>query len=151
MHRLSLHLLSLHSKKSQNIHSAITMSAQSGSMMAPINIHIPPALNSLALPLDSFLGKNPQYNRLRCSAFIFAPATCHHHHHAQTSQAIIPPVCSCCAARPPRLTSRTFGVSTFPCIYYPIAWISRALGHSLRAFTLKACLVTYFLNSKKLY
>ncbi|KAL8926587.1 MAG: hypothetical protein Q9172_001715 [Xanthocarpia lactea] len=67
------------------------MSTQSGSIIAPISIHIPPALDSFTVPLGSFLGKNPQYNRLRCAAFIFAPATCHHHHHAQTSQATIPP------------------------------------------------------------
>ncbi|KAL8680132.1 MAG: hypothetical protein Q9186_003656 [Xanthomendoza sp. 1 TL-2023] len=47
----------------------------------PISITIPPALQSLAIPLRSFLTKNEKYDRLVCSAFIFAPPAAHHHHH----------------------------------------------------------------------
>ena len=55
------------------------MSMQPSSIMKPISIHIPQALQAFTVRLGSFLEKNTQYDRLVCSAFIFAPATCRHH------------------------------------------------------------------------
>ena len=49
----------------------------------PISIHIPPTLQSYTVPLSSFLAKNARYDRLVCSALIFAPATCQHYCHQQ--------------------------------------------------------------------
>ncbi|KAL8828579.1 MAG: hypothetical protein Q9170_006539 [Blastenia crenularia] len=40
---------------------------------SPIRIHIPPTLQHYAVPLHSFLARNPGYRHLVCSAFIFAP------------------------------------------------------------------------------
>ncbi|KAL8661494.1 MAG: hypothetical protein Q9202_005559 [Teloschistes flavicans] len=39
----------------------------------PISIHIPPSLQPFAVSVAAFLAANPQYNRIACSAFIFAP------------------------------------------------------------------------------
>ncbi|KAL8686849.1 MAG: hypothetical protein Q9218_006817 [Villophora microphyllina] len=41
----------------------------------PIAIRIPPSLQKFAVPLSTFLATHPQYTRLACSAFIFAPKT----------------------------------------------------------------------------
>lgn len=41
----------------------------------PIQIHIPPSLNHLAIPLPTFLTRNKQYTNLVVSSFIFSPLT----------------------------------------------------------------------------
>ncbi|KAL9587838.1 MAG: hypothetical protein Q9203_003351 [Teloschistes exilis] len=40
--------------------------------MAPIQLHVPPSLTAFAVSVPTFLANNPQYNRLACSASIFA-------------------------------------------------------------------------------
>lgn len=59
--------------------------------MKPISIHIPQALQAFTVPLGSFLEKNTQYDRLVCSAFVFAPATCRRHDTHRSSKATTPP------------------------------------------------------------
>ncbi|KAL8999954.1 MAG: hypothetical protein Q9169_001360 [Polycauliona sp. 2 TL-2023] len=66
------------------------MSTQSNTSITPISIRIPPTLQSFMIPLGSFLANNTQYDRLVCSSFIFAPATCHHHNHAHANEATVP-------------------------------------------------------------
>ncbi|KAI4204794.1 MAG: hypothetical protein LQ350_000860 [Teloschistes chrysophthalmus] len=38
----------------------------------PIQLHIPPSLTAFTVNVPTFLANNPRYNRLACSAFIFA-------------------------------------------------------------------------------
>ncbi|KAL8671420.1 MAG: hypothetical protein Q9168_004072 [Polycauliona sp. 1 TL-2023] len=67
------------------------MSIPPASNLSPISIRIPPTLQPFAIPLGSFLEKNTQYDRLVCSAFIFAgPINHHRHHHAEAKEAEIP-------------------------------------------------------------
>ncbi|KAL8735164.1 MAG: hypothetical protein Q9166_001040 [cf. Caloplaca sp. 2 TL-2023] len=54
---------------------------------APISIHIPSALRPFTVPVRSFLVRNSNYDRLVCSAFIFAPHSCHHKSHSDDSVA----------------------------------------------------------------
>lgn len=66
------------------------MSAQLNTPAAqPISIHIPHTLRGYAVPLHSFLARNPSYQRIVCSAFIFAPPTSSHSQSSNTAPRLL--------------------------------------------------------------